>query len=73
MSMKRINMNTVNLHFPSFLLEDDGSFSSGFLLDRDLFEECNESEEPWEPRERVFDLVLGIILTKMRARLKETA
>ena len=71
--MKRINMNTVNLHFPSFLLEDDGSFGSDFDLGRDLFEGCNQSEEPREPRERVFALVLGIILTKTRAPLKEIA
>ena len=73
MSMKQINMNTVNLHFPSFLLEDNGSFGSDFELGPDLFEGCSESEEPREPQERVFALVLGIILTKTRARLKETA
>ena len=70
------NMVCMNLHFFPLTLAVDGSFDFGFEPNQVLFERRNELEaspEPPEPLECVFALVLGIILTKTGARLKETA
>ena len=65
MSIKQINMDNVNLHFPSVFLEDSGSFGSDFELDWVFFKgggEPEEPPEPWELWECVFAPVLAIIL-----------
>ena len=66
----------MNLHLFPVPLAVEGFLDFGFEPNRVLFngrDKLEASPEPPEPLERVFALVLGIILTKTGARLKETA